>query len=182
MAFTRDQFRSRARRAYELGRVRIAIPWAVLTAAVGVLETVITQAGVFGIAMSLMASFVTFGCVWYGRHAGRGVWPGLWVGSLAMMVTLVAWACASRGSVGFLECKLPCVLAGVLISVGAVHRSRAPDRRSGDFATLLAAMAIATPLAMIACFGIGLGGVLGLLAGLALGSTPLVWSALRAAR
>jgi hypothetical protein len=182
MAFTPDQLRARARRAYELGRLRIAIPWAILTACVGLLETAVTSAGVFGIAMSLLAAVTTVGCVWYGRQVGRGVWPGIWVGSLAMMLALVAWACASRGSVGFLECRLPCVIAGILITAGAVHRSRGLDAGSGALATLLATVAIATPLALIACVGVGLGGVLGLLAGLALGGTPLVWNALRAVR
>ena len=180
MAFTPDVFRIRARRAYELGRLRLSLPWAVLTGTVGLLGTLIIGGGAFGVAMSLAACLAAVACVWYGRHVGRGVWPGTWVGSVAMLLALVAWVCVGRGGNSFFECRLPCVLAGLIVTGGAVYHSRRGAAPREALLTLVGTVAIATPLALIACHGVGIGGVVGLVAGLALGSAPVVLRALRA--
>jgi hypothetical protein len=180
MAFTPEVFRRRARRAYELGRLRLSLPWAVLTGSVGLLGTLVTGGVVFGVTMSLVACAAAITCVWYGRHVGRGVWPGIWVGSVAMLLALVAWVCVGRGGNSFFECRLPCVLAGLIVTGGAVYHRRRGAAPREALLTLVGTVAIATPLALIACHGVGVGGVVGLVAGLALGSAPVFLRALRA--
>jgi hypothetical protein len=180
MAFTPELLRRRARRAYEIGRLRLALPWAVAAGAVGLLGTAATSAGLFGVSMALTAALATAACVWYGRHPGRGVWPGIWVGSLAMLLALFAWVCEARGSSGFLQCQLPCLVAGIVITAGATYHAQHGATPRQSLATLLATVSIATPLALIVCVGVGFGGLLGLAGGLAVGSGPLVVRALRA--
>ncbi len=182
MAFTPEVFRHRARRAYELGRVRVAVPWSILIAAVGLLSSRLTGAGAFGVSMALLSAAIAAFCVWYGREPGRGVFPGLWVGTVAMSLALVAWVCGARGGGGFVECQLPCVLAGLLISAGAAHNARRTAGPRVVPATLLATVAIATPLTLIACVGAGVGALVGLAIGLAVGGAPAVVSLLRADR
>jgi hypothetical protein len=180
MAFTPELFKRRARRAYEVGRLRLSVPWAVLAGTLGLLGTALTGGGGFGLAMSMLAAAGAVVCVWYGRHVGRGVWPGVWVGSLAMLMALFAWTCAGRGATGFLECRLPCVVAGVIIAAGAAfHVGRTAAARDA-LLTLLGTASIAIPLALIACRAVGIGGMVGLAVGLALGSAPAMWRVLRA--
>jgi hypothetical protein len=179
MAFTPEVFERRARRAYELGRLRLSIPWAILAGTIGLLGTSVTGAGWFGITLSLLAASAAVACVWYGRHLGRGVWPGVWVGSVAMGLALTAWACVDRGATGFLICELPCAAAGAIIAIGAAFHSQRAAAARETLLTLLGTVSIAAPLALIACGAVGLGGIAGLAAGLALGSTPVVIRAFR---
>jgi hypothetical protein len=181
MAFSAEVLRRRARRAYELGRLRAAVPWAILVAAIGLLASRLVNAGGFGLAMTVAAGAAVVGCVSHGRQLGRGVWPGVWVGSAAVVIALVAWVCEGRGASSFLQCRLPCLLAGIAIGAAAVYHRARGTSAADNLITLLATAAIATPLALIVCAGVGLGGVLGLGAGLILGSLPLVVQAARAA-
>jgi hypothetical protein len=182
MAFTPEVLRRRARRAYELGRLRLAVPWAILAGTVGLLATSVTGTGAFGVCLAMFAAGMTAFSVWYGRHLGRGVWPGIWMGGLAVLLALVALTCVGRGATSFLECRLPCLVAGILIAAGALYRTRRGAAPRETLLTLVGTVAIGTPLAMIGCAGVGLGGVLALAVGLSLGSTPVIASALRASR
>src|SRR5688500_4722469 len=107
MASTLEDLRERSRRAYELGRVRVALQWAVLVAALGLVASMAAGAGLFGLWMAAVATAAAGLCVWYGRSLGRGVWPGIWVGSLAVALALFARACAVQGATSFFECTLP---------------------------------------------------------------------------
>jgi hypothetical protein len=180
MAFTPDLFRRRARRAYELGRLRLSLPWAALAGTLGLLATAATDTGLAGVCLAVLAAATTATCVWYGGHVGRGVWPGLWVGGLALMLTLVAWACVGGGATSFLQCRVPCVVAGMLIAGGAMYHSQREVAPREALLTLLGTAAIATPLALIGCVGLGLGGMAALAAGFALGSMPAILRAVRA--
>lgn len=174
MAFTPDELKRRARLAYEIGRLRMAAPWAVLLAAIGLLGTIVTGAGGFGFAMTAVSCLTAVMFVWHGQSLGRGVWPGAWVGGAAMILAMIAWICEAHGSTSFVECRLPCIIAGVAIGAAAVSHARRGDDPRAGLTTLLATAAIATPLALIVCAGLGTGGMVGLAAGLAVGSAPAV--------
>jgi hypothetical protein len=179
MAFTPEILHRKARRSYELGRLRVAVPWAILVGSVGLLGTAVTGAGVLGIGLALFAAAAACACLWYGRQLGRGVWPGVWVGTLGLVLALVAWVCVGRGATSFFECRLPCVLAGFVIAFGGVYRGNRSASANDDLATLAGTVLIAAPLALIACIGVGVGGIAGLTAGLTFGSAPAILRALR---
>jgi hypothetical protein len=60
-----------------------------------------------------------------------------------------------------------------------MYRGNRSASANDDLGALAGTVLIAAPLALIACIGVGLGGIAGLTAGLAFGSAPVIVRALR---
>jgi hypothetical protein len=160
----------RARRAYELGRLRFAArtisPFA-LALAVAAAHVGSWQAG----ALALTATLVLVAGRAYGRALGRGVYAGAIAGMVALIcpiaVTALAHRCAGCGPSSPMPlCLLACAVGGAL---AAWWTSRA-----GAFRTTEAAIALATAalVGSVGCVVAGGFGLLGLAAGLVLGGVP----------
>lgn len=145
-----DDLRRRARRAYERGRVRAALP-----ATAAVLPFVVLGPGLahavplalFGLALALGVGWLH----WRGGAAGRAVWPGLWAGALAFSGPRVGAAVSMvEADCGLTPacvacCSLGGVAAGVLL---ATWRRTAP-------AELVWALSICSGVTALACLPLG---------------------------
>lgn len=164
--------RARARRAYELGRLRhaVAVAWPALPlAAVGLAAR--PAPGSVPIALLLVA--VALGLAWRGRGAGRAVRLGLAAGIAPIVLPLAMMRlghfCVDGRCLS--SCLAGCVLGGGLagLVVGA-RAAREPTARA-DFA--LGAGAVAVLAGTLGCAWAGVPGVLGMIAGVVVTSAPI---------
>jgi hypothetical protein len=158
---------ARARRAYELGRLRAAAPWAAMPLVLaGVSWTCCVDRNVvYGVGAAL--AVVVLFLVWRGGVRAFGAKVGLVTGLAAWAAPL---ACPARPA-----CLVVGLAAGLAVAVVARRRAaRARDRL--DIAGTAALVAGAA--GALGCVYVGAGGMVGIAAGLALGAIPaaLVWS------
>ncbi|OJH35643.1 hypothetical protein [Cystobacter ferrugineus] len=165
----------RARRAYEWGRLRSAIPGAL--PAVGLTGMVVLLRHHMKPSLLVLGGLLTLLCLglgWWGRRWGRAVAPGLLAGLFPLLLPFVVsgagHVCYTGGCRAF--CLMTCVggglAAGAFLSLAAL---RLPEGRERF---LLASGSVATLCGALGCVLYGLSGVLGLVAGLALISMPVL--------
>ncbi|MFO7178502.1 MAG: hypothetical protein DIU78_007390 [Pseudomonadota bacterium] len=162
--------RKRARRAYELGRVRLSL--------VGILPVLLIAAVAAALAIR-PASTLVFGGVtvllgaallWYGRDPQKAVLPGVAAGLAPLALSLCAsrvHACGASGC-GTL-CVPACALGGV---VAALALARVVARRGAGFWFFGSASALCLLTGAMGCACLGYSGVIGLLVGFGVGSLP----------
>jgi len=162
----------RARRAYERARWRRAVLacWPLV-----VLALLCSSAGVAPLRLLpfALASFaLAIVCFHHGREHGRAVLTGWIAGSLPLVVSLVACRIPHACVAGtcYRWCMPACIVAGAL--AGSWVMRRALQREHGRMHHALVGAALATLTGAMGCMALGIGGTLGMLAGLALGSAP----------
>jgi len=168
----------RARRAYELGRLRSALrllPFVVLaTVAALASGRPITLALPIGGALLALCLGLSFA----GRAPGRAVVPGLLAGGAALVMPLlvatVGHACFGPACMPF--CLPACVVGGAI--AGAVI-ARMAVAQGPDPAFLAPALAIAALTGSLGCTISGAAGVVGMLAGVVAAGAPLLVAARR---
>lgn len=165
----------RARRAYEWGRLRAAMPGALpavgLTWMAAVLQHHVKPSL---LVLGGLLVLLCLGLGWWGRQWDRAVAPGLLAGLFPLLLPFVVsgagHVCYTGGCRAF--CLMTCVggglAAGAFLSLAAL---RLPEGRERF---LLASGSVATLCGALGCVLYGLSGVLGLVAGLALISTPVL--------
>lgn len=149
-----DELHDRALRAYEIGRVKRALPWALPAVALAAL------AG-GGVAVAVVLGLTLVGLRWAGREPGRGAAPGLAIGLLGFAVPVgwEAWnasCCAGGGCAP--NCLAVCTAAG--LGAGVVlwrHLTRTGASRT----TALAALGVASLTTGIGCLQLGTLGLVG---------------------
>ena len=167
-----DGFRRRARRAYELGRLRHSAikAWpalALTTASIWLCHEAVLSLEV-GAALVVLAG----GLFWYGGVTARAAATGLWVGMAAFSAPVIAfdvWPaphCCSAPSV--LVVNGACGLAvGIWLSIRSQHL------RSQKNLFLLLAGLVAALCGMLGCILFGPIGLAGMAAGVLLPIGPL---------
>lgn len=160
---------ARLRRAYESGRLRAALPWAVPVLVLGV------GAGAVGVPwaapVSLVLSVAVVALRWWGRGFAAGVGPGLLAGLVAAVVPLVHVGTGScHGACGGI-CLLHCSLGGIAAGAGLLLYLR---RAGASGETVLASLAVASAAATLGCVVPGLIGLSGVMALTVLVSPALV--------
>jgi hypothetical protein len=168
---------SLARRAYELGRLRWALRFALpVLAAMGAALACGRPAGIcYALAAALLPLAV--GLPFAGGSAGRAVPSGLMAGGLAMVTPLLV------GTLGHLcgsdlcmtLCLPACFIGGAM--AGALVAWRSP--RGHELSFLLPAFLVAGLMGALGCTLSGAAGVLGMLAGGALAGAPVLLAARR---
>jgi hypothetical protein len=165
----------RARRAYEWGRLRAAVPGAMHAVGLTVLALVLEHR--LKPSLLLVGSLLVLGCLglgWWGRQWGRAVAPGLLAGLIPLLLPFVVsgagHVCYTGGCRAF--CLATCVGGG--LAAGAFLSFASLRIHEGRERFLLASGAVATLCGALGCILYGLSGVLGLVAGLALVSTPVL--------
>lgn len=160
----------RARRAYELGRVRRAL------LGVAPVLLIIGSAAWFG---NRPTSAVWFGLttvvggatmLWYGRDPQRAVLPGIAAGLIPLVAALCAshvHACGPNGCTSL--CMPACTIGGAL--AGLVVASVGNRRRAGPW-FWVSASTLAFLTGAMGCSCIGYSGVFGLGAGFSVGILP----------
>lgn len=161
----------RARRAYELARVRRAVlgfaPVVVLVAAAYVFGDGGSWTALLGLALFVCGAAI----LWYGRELKHAVLPGIAAGIIPLILVLCA-----RQYGGFCTdlscttlCMGACVIGGVLAGLAVAGVGNA--RRSGP-GFWLAASALSLVTGAMACVCLGLSGVIGLALGYGAGGVP----------
>lgn len=162
--------RSRARRAYELGRLRRALLGAAPLAAVAGLAACVAARPSSTLAFGAAALAAAVGMLWYGRDPQRALLPGAASGLIPLTLALCAnrvHVCGPDGctSLCLPACALGGVLAGVLVA-------RVGHRRGAGPAFWLSGSAIALLVGAMGCACVGYSGLVGLALGFAAGAVP----------
>jgi hypothetical protein len=178
MALTETTLQSRARRAYELGRLRAALrvaPFILLAAGAS-----IACGRPVALSCALCAAIVALaaGLGFTGGSFGRAVLPGLAGGSAALAMPLLVhtlgFACMGPScmTLGVPACVLGGAIAGALIGARA-------RRETSEPAFVLPALLLAGLTGALGCSMAGAAGVLGMVAGAVAAGTPLLLVARR---
>jgi hypothetical protein len=173
MDTTESRLVRRARRAYEWGRLRQALGTAAWVAPMAALSAITCGHPWTTVSVGLVLSLLVTLLLWRGGDLGRGVRPGLLAGLAPLLLPAAACGHACIGGVCVL---LPavCVIGGTLcgLVVAAFTFGTLPRRPL----VLSSAFAVAGLVGAMGCLLLGLSGVVGMAAGMALGATPLAFS------
>jgi hypothetical protein len=164
---------ARAKRAYEIGRLRRAVCLAALAAPMVGLSYLGCGHGSVSIGVGALLALLVAVLVWRGGAAAGGVLPGLLAGAAPLLAPLLVGGCCAAGpGVCLAACGGGGLLGGIVIAASALRRE------SGRPAHVMAAGAIAALAGSLGCAMAGAVGVAAMLAGVALVPLPV---ALRAA-
>ena len=152
---------ARARRAYELSRLRRALavgPWVLVFAGVSAL---VTQRAPVSLAVGGALLVVTVALRWWGRAAGAAVGPGLLAGVIPFALLLVVARasgihCALEGCL--VHCGRWCGAGG--LASGLLLAAYARRRRDDIGSFLLAGGTVAALTGLLGCLVGGVGGAL----------------------
>jgi hypothetical protein len=168
----------RARTAYERARWQRAImglwPLAILLAIAIGGGVAWVYALPFAITNAVIAAFA----LQRGQQLGRAVLTGWIAGSIPLVVALLACRVPHACIAGtcYRWCTPACLVAGGIAGVWIARR--ATSVASGRAPHLLVGTAIAMTTGALGCMALGLGGMLGMLAGVAVASAP-AWTPAR---
>lgn len=163
----RERVKRGGLRAYELGRVRVAVRAAWLLVPLAVVCAATTGASdtcaCVGAVLLVAAIFLR----WRSRRGADCVRHGLAAGALPLIATLVVGrvAPACRGAPLVSICTALCVLLGAPAGVWLGFRLA----RRATMSTWFAAMWIAVLASSLGCVGLGVGGIVGAAVGLVCG-------------
>jgi hypothetical protein len=175
------ELRNTARRAYELGRVRLGVKLAAIgvlvgAVAVGLGRPIDVSAALSG-ALAVLVALIAF----RGGAAGRAVWPALAAGTAAMFFPLAVRTagCSLFGPQCMRFCLHACVAGGAAMGAALALAARREEGGAREF--LIAGVAIATLTASLGCALAGAAGVIGMALGSLAAGAP-IWLAMRTAR
>ena len=178
MPMDESVLRLRARRAYEIGRLRWSLRFAPAVVAAFAAAVAcgrpLDLCGALGAAVLLL----TVGLSFAGGEGGRAVLPGLFGGSFALALPLAVRTLGHvcLGDACMALCLPACVLGGA-IGGGFLAFRAAREERGGVF--LAAGVAVAGLLGALGCTLAGLSGVGGMIAGALVTGTPVLLAARR---
>lgn len=167
-----DRLMQRARRSYELARLRMALPWAL--PALALAATALAAGSTTSWPVVGLLAVALVGARWRGGGIGRGAVAGLGAGLLAF-VTPLAWELLRGGcctTAALSVCWPTCLLGGAATALVL----GAQLRRHGEEPGFLLAAASTTALtAALGCLPLGALGLAGV--AVALLPAPFVWLA-----
>jgi hypothetical protein len=169
---------ARARRAYELGRLRSALRLVPFLIAAG--AAVIACGRPFPLTFALLAALLplSVGLAFAGGVAGRAVVPGLLAGGAALAMPLlmatVGHACFGPACMSLF---LPACVVGGAVAGAVIARTAARHEQDPRF--LVSALAVAGLTGALGCTISGAAGVIGMLAGVVAAGAPLLVAARR---
>jgi hypothetical protein len=178
MPLTEQVLEVRARRAYELGRLRWSLRVApfVLIAAGAAMACGRPPGASCALGVCILA--LATGLGFAGGGAGRAVLPGLVGGSAALAMPLlvgtVGFACIGQACMSF--CLPACVLGGAIAGALIGVRARR-EERGASF--VLPALLLAGLTGALGCTMAGVAGVVGMVAGALVAGTPVLLVARR---
>jgi len=161
----------RARRAYELGRLRAALRVAPVVAAGAAVALLCGRPVSLTVAVAAALLVLSVSLLHAGGSGGRGVWPGLLAGvaPLAMPLFMITAGHACFGDACMSLCLPACVLGG---AVAGVAVARMAARYGGDWKFVGAALAVAALGGSMGCSIAGATGVVGMIAGFVAAGAP----------
>jgi hypothetical protein len=163
----------RARIAYELGRIRIALLGVAPVLAIVAVAVIVGRRPQSALWFGSATMTAGAGMLWYGRDARRAVLPGIAAGVVPLVLALCANTMHSCGIEGCATLCVPaCALGGVI--AGLAVASVGYQRRFGSW-FWLSASALALLTGAMGCSCVGYSGVMGLGVGYAAGLVPGVF-------
>jgi hypothetical protein len=160
----------RLRRAYEFGRLRLALLGVLPLSLVVLLAVIFTQRPLSALLFGALAVAAGGGMLFYGRDPQRAVLPGVAAGLVPLALALCASHVHHCGPDGCSTLCIPaCIVGGVvsgLVVAGVGHR------RGAGTAFWLSASGLALLTGAMGCTCIGHSGLAGLALGFVLGSAP----------
>jgi hypothetical protein len=168
-----DTLQQRARRLYELGRLRGALGWSIPALILAVLVAVIVRHASIPLAGGVALYAASVGLLWWGRGPGRGVLPGLVFGLVPLGAALIAnfhGHAACVGAACFRVCTMACFGGGL---VAGLLMARVAVRSANPMALFLggASVAFLTGVMGGACMGVY--PVIGMAVAIAFGLVPV---------
>jgi hypothetical protein len=161
---------ARARRAYELSRLRQATFGVLPIAVVVAVATFFTHRPASALAFGALTVFSGAAMLFYGREPQRAVLPGVAAGLMPLTLALCANHVHACGPEGCTTLCLPaCIVGGV--ASGLVVASIG-HRRGAGLPFWLSASGLALLTGAMGCTCVGYSGVAGLVVGFALGFVP----------
>jgi hypothetical protein len=160
-----DQLKSRGLRAYETGRFRMAARVVLLLAPATAVASWLTSQYELCLCVGVLLALAAVWLRWRDRRGIEDVAAGLAAGG----IPLAAGLCLT--GLGFPCGELGCIAmfaaAGFLAGLLVAHRFR---RRAAPLASWAAAISIAVAAAALGCTALGIFGMLGVTAGIAVGT------------
>jgi hypothetical protein len=172
--------RARAKRAYEVGRLRLGTAPLLLVLALAALSCSLGAAPqVIGLVASALALFAV-GFVWRGGAVGRAVFPGLLAGTAPLLLPValrhMGYCCIGGSCVP--ACMLGCISGGLLAGVMLSRASMTEPHHKGPF--LGAASLLTFGAGSLGCSLVGVSGLAGIALSVTLVSLPAMLEARRA--
>lgn len=172
MAMNDHELEQRTRHAYERGRVKFALLAALPVVVVAAICSRVAHETMLGCGVGAAMFVLAVVFFWRGRGLGRGVLPGIAAGSLPFVAMLAAqmYGHSCTGS----TCMVCIPVTALSAAIAGIVIGRFARRSNHVAASWVSAAVFATLIGSIACACVGVGGLIGLVAGLAVGSVPLV--------
>src|SRR4029079_2492141 len=171
---------SRARRAYEMGRLRSALPAVAFAVPMVALSVVLCDRPAATAACGFVLVAVVVAAAGRGRPYAGGARAGLVAGLGPLLLPMATCFHLCAGGVCLLAptaCIVAALVGGAALGLHARHHISAhPD--AGSF--MVTALAVAALVGSLGCVIAGLSGIVGMVIGLALGTVPVVWWPARA--
>lgn len=172
MASNDQTLKHAARRAYELGRICSACQVLLVVIPAAIAAAVLTSEAIHAAIAGTILAIAAVGMMYRGEVYARAVGPGL----LAGLASAAAAICMCHAGVcgpgeGPVLCVAICLFGGAISGVIIVRRSLRFDSRRRTF--LVSAAGIAFLTGSLGCAMLGVFGVAGLAAGVAIGAVPL---------
>lgn len=163
----------RARRAYELGRLRWSLRFAPGVIAAAAAAVAAGRPAPVSCAFAAVLLPLVVALAYAGGSVGRAVVPGLESGAAALAMPLLVGTLgrACFGPACMSLCLPACVVGGALAGAFIARRAAREEREPGF---VLAALAVAGLTGAMGCTMAGLAGVGGMLAGVVLGGAPVL--------
>jgi hypothetical protein len=164
----------RARRGYEVGRVRQALLGVLPLLFIVPVAACMTHRPAATVVLGMGAFALSAIMLWYGRDPQKAVLPGVAAGLVPLTMALCANQMHYCGPDGCTSLCIPaCTVGGVLAGLVVAWAGR--KRRAGPWYWLSAA-SLALLTGAMGCSCIGYGGIVGLAAGFAAGLVPILLS------
>ncbi len=165
----------RARRAYELGRLRRASRAALIVLPMIGLSLVACSSTELSLGAGAALLLVAIGLGWRGQAYGRAVVPGLLAGSVPLVLPLLlrggAYCCIGGGC--WSVCMVGCI-GGGLVAGASVGLAAAAERERAERAIfLLGAATLAGLAGVLGCAIVGAAGIAGMVSAIVVVSLPV---------
>lgn len=167
-----DTLKQRARRLYEIGRLRGALGWSIPALILAALVALVVRQASIPLAVGVALYAASVGLLWWGRAPGRGVLPGLVFGLVPLVAALVAnfYGHTCTGAACLRVCILACLGGGL---VAGLLIARVAVRSPNPIALFLSAASVAFLTGVVGGACMGVYPVMGMAVAIAFGLLPV---------
>jgi hypothetical protein len=173
MATEISNLRRRAKRAYEVGRLRHAAAWSIPALLIGGMVALMVREVSMPLVLGSLLYLASMFLLWWGRAPGRGVLPGIAYGLLPLGAGVIAklHGHVCMGGACYDVCLPLCIGGGIL---AGFFIARVAARSENPMAVFFSASATALFTGAIGSSCVGFHGIIGMGIGLGFGFAPMM--------